>query len=53
MVMHVLREDNTNFFNFNIEEKPFKVGEIIEHERLDGRHKVVHVDPVTVTVKPI
>ncbi|UUV46101.1 hypothetical protein [Bacillus phage vB_BanS-Thrax1] len=53
MVMFVLRQDDTVFINFNIEKETFKIGEIIEHEKLEGKHKVVHVDPATVTVKPV
>jgi hypothetical protein len=53
MVMFVLHEDGSNFFNFNIKGKHFRVGEIITHEGLHGKHEVVHCDPVTVTVKPI
>jgi hypothetical protein len=53
MVMFVLNEDGSNFFNFNIKGRRFKKGEIIEHERLDGKFEVVHSDIVTVTVKPV
>jgi hypothetical protein len=53
MVMFVLHEDGSNFANFNIKKQSFKIGEIIEHERLDGEHIVVHLDPATVIVKPI
>jgi len=51
--MFLLREDGTNFISFMVEVKKYKIGEIIEHEKLEGKHVVVHSDPATVTVKPI
>lgn len=53
MVMFVLHEDGSDFFNFNIEPRQFKKGEIIEHDRLEGKFKVLHTDVATVTVKPV
>ncbi|MFQ3543571.1 hypothetical protein Q7A53_05750 [Halobacillus rhizosphaerae] len=53
MVMFVLWKDGSDFINFNIEPQKFKKGEVIEHERLEGKHEVIHCDPVTVTVKPV
>jgi hypothetical protein len=53
MVMFVLHADGTDFFNFNIPQQTFKVGAIIDNNRLNGKYKVVHYDRVTVTVKPI
>ncbi|MFJ8528516.1 hypothetical protein [Bacillus sp. NPDC094106] len=53
MVMFVLHEDGSNFFNFNIKQECFKVGDVIEREELQGKYKVVHADPITVSVKPV
>lgn len=53
MIMFVLREDNSPFFNFNIDHCVFKVGDIVEHESLHGKHKVIFTDSATVTVKPL
>ncbi|EJQ72144.1 hypothetical protein SB773_21810 [Bacillus sp. SIMBA_074] len=53
MLMFVLHEDVTNFFNFNIENKHFRVEDVIENDRLQGKHKIVYLDLVTVTVQPI
>ena len=52
MVMFVLHVNGSDFFKFDIERKTFKVGEIIHHERLNGKFQVVHFDPATVTVRP-
>ena len=53
MIMFVLREDSSPFFNFTIDQSVFKVGDIIEHESLHGKHKVLFTDAATVTVKPL
>lgn len=53
MIMFVLREDSSPLFNFTIDQCVFKVGDIIEHERLHGKHKVLFTDAATVTVKPL
>ncbi|MFV1457356.1 hypothetical protein [Bacillus mycoides] len=53
MIMFVLNEDGSDFFNFTIENERFRVGDTVEREDLDGAYKVVHCDPVTVAVKPV
>jgi hypothetical protein len=53
MVMFVLHSDGTDFFNFNIPQQTFKLGQIIDNDRLNGKHKVVHFDRITVTVQAI
>ncbi|WP_193635419.1 hypothetical protein [Bacillus paranthracis] len=53
MIMFVLHEDETDFFNFTIPNERFKVGDKVEREDLDGTYVVVHCDPVTVSVKPV
>lgn len=53
MIMFLLHEDGTDFFNFTIPNERFKVGDNVEREDLEGTYEVVHCDPVTVTVKPV
>ncbi|WP_143261011.1 hypothetical protein [Bacillus paralicheniformis] len=52
MIMFVLHQDGSNFFNFDIEPKQFEKGEIIKHERLNGIYEVIHCDFASVTVRP-
>lgn len=51
--MFVLNADGTDFYNFNEDNVRYKLGDIIEHDRLEGKYEVVHLDMATVTVRPI
>lgn len=52
--MVILNEEmeGTQMFQFT-SDKAFKVGEVFEHERLEGEHIVEFTDPVTVQVRPV
>jgi hypothetical protein len=53
MVMAIINEEGNMVGSFHTDKKAFKIGEIIEHERLEGKHKVMFCDPATVSVIPV